>query len=69
MYGLRTLEYDSEGLPIEDPSNTTYGSVSGGTYPPSPAKTPTQWLNANGTMVALGGGALLLLLLVAKAGR
>jgi hypothetical protein len=40
MYGLRSglgTEYDSEGLPIEDPANTTYGDgTSGGTYPLDP---------------------------------
>jgi hypothetical protein len=31
------LAYDAAGMPIEDPSNTTYGAQSGGTMPPSAA--------------------------------
>ena len=79
MYGLRATEnpdtnvYDASGNVVPEDYNTTYGSVSGGTYPPSPAQPfstqATSWLKANGTTVALGGGALLVLLLVAKAGR
>jgi hypothetical protein len=76
MYGLRGglgLEYDAEGMPIEDPANTTYGAQSGGTYPLAPAQSlsvkATSWLNANSTYVAIGAAAFIGLLLFAKAGR
>lgn len=84
MYGLRGglgLEYDAEGMPIEDPANTTYGGQSsGGTCPGSPgcpgyvpppvaSQTLTQWLNANAGKVAIGAVAFVGLLLFAKAGR
>lgn len=77
MYGLRGLgdvTYDAEGMPVEDPSNTTWGARSGGTYPLAPASSlpPTtwkEWLNLNPVPVMIGAGAILLVALFAKAGR
>lgn len=67
------LGYDEEGLPIENPDDTTYGTQSGGTYPPSSvqpfATRATSWLNQNSTMVAVGAGVFLVAILFAKAGR
>lgn len=31
--GLGAVTYDAQGMPVEDPANTTYGAQSGGTYP------------------------------------
>ena len=71
--GMGEVTYDAEGMPVEDPANTTYGATSGGSYPLNPnapqAQTVTAWLNANGSMVAIGGAAFIALLLVAKVGR
>jgi hypothetical protein len=83
MYGLARgfgdVTYDALGMPIEDPSNTTYGGQSsGGVCPGSPgcpgyiappAQTFTQWLNNNSTMVTLGVAGAVVLLILAKAGR
>ena len=44
-YGLRGglgVEYDADGLPIDDGSGTTIGSQSGGSYPPDPFNPPLE---------------------------
>ena len=38
-------------------------------FVPSSSGSPANWLNSNSTMLMLGAGALVLLVLVAKAGR
>lgn len=70
------LGYDEEGLPIENPADTTYGSQSGGTYPLNPttnsslpSTTWQQWINLNPVPVMIGAGAILVVALFAKAGR
>lgn len=34
--GMGAVTYDAQGMPIEDPANTTLGAQSGGTYPLGP---------------------------------
>jgi hypothetical protein len=63
--------YPDEGLPVEPEGFTTYGAVSGGTYPLAPASSQslTSWLNANSGKVMIGAAAFFGLVLFAKAGR
>jgi hypothetical protein len=64
-----TNVYDAYGNVVDPNATTTYGSVSGGTYPLNPSPSLTQWLNQNSTMVAVGAGVFVLAILFAKAGR
>ena len=75
-YGLRAVENDDtnvyfqDGTMVPEDYGTTYGGTSGGMYPQVPFTTsPVSWANANSTMLMLGAGAFLALILFAKAGR
>jgi hypothetical protein len=75
-YGLRATEnsdtnvYDASGNVVPEDAGTTYGTVSGGTYPQVPfSVSPLSWANQNSTMLMIGAAALVGLILVAKAGR
>jgi len=80
-YGLRATEnadtnvYDASGNLVPENAGTTYGTSTGTStgQVAGPAvsfsQNPTAWLNANSTMVMVGVGALVALLLFAKAGR
>jgi len=77
LYGLGVVTYDADGLPVEDPANTTYGATSGGGCPGSPGcpgnvqpvpltQSLSAWLNANAGKVAIGAGVFLALVLVKR---
>jgi len=78
VYGLG-ITYDADGLPVEDPANTTYGASSGGACPGSPgcpaagggtvqrpAVSITDMLNQYATPLMFAAGALLLLVMVKR---
>ena len=64
-----TNVYDASGNIVPENAGTTYGTVSGGTYPLNPSPSFQQWLNTNSTMVAVGAGVFVLALLFARSGR
>jgi hypothetical protein len=64
-----TNVYFADGTQVPEDYGTTYGSVSGGTYPLNPSPSFTQWLNQNSTMVAVGAGVFVLAIFMSKVGR
>ena len=67
--GLGAVTYDADGMPVEDPDNTTWGAVSGGSTPkPTSSTVAINWINDHSTYLMIGAGAFLLFSM-ARGGR